>query len=367
MADSTEQSEKTEEATPRRIEDAREKGQVAMSNEMVVAMGLLAALLALAWVGPTLLTTSQGLVKETLDGLARAEWRTADELTFVQMMQSAGRRFILPALGVILPVYVLSLAMGYGQIGFRLTPKAVELDWGKLSPAKGIKKIIGLRGWVRTGMATLKISAISVAMVVALYVQREKLTSLVGLDLTVVLSEVVRMLGRVALAGIAVAILIGVLDYAYQRFQHAKDMRMSKKELRDELKSSDGDPQVKARIRAIQRESARRRMMTDVPTATLVITNPTHFAVALRYDENDPNRAPWVVAKGMDLVAQNIKRIAKEAGVPIIEDPPLARGLHRMVEIGDEIPEDLFEAVARVLAFVLNPQGNRAYSGGSAV
>jgi flagellar biosynthetic protein FlhB len=274
-------------------------------------------------------------------------------------------KIIGPFLAVVLPVYVLSLAIGYGQAGFRITPKAVAFDLNKLNPIKGAQKILGPRGWVRTGLASLKIALISTAVVAMLYVQRDQLVVLVGLEVSTVLSRAIRILGKAALAGIAAALLLALIDLIYQRFQHGKDLRMSKKELKDEAKNTEGDPQVRARIRSVQREMARRRMMDDVPKATVVVTNPTHYAVALKYEEGQADRAPVVVAKGLDEVAQNIKRIAREAGVPIVEDKPLARGLHRMVDIGDEIPEELFEAVAKVLAFVLHPERNRETVGGN--
>jgi flagellar biosynthetic protein FlhB len=259
----------------------------------------------------------------------------------------------------------VSLLGGYAQIGVRVTPKAVNMDLSKLSPIKGMKKVFSMRGVVRTGLAIGKITLISTAVLSALWLQRDGITALTALDLNLVLARVVVILDKAAMAGVVAALILAVVDLAYQRFQHAKDNRMSKKEVKDENKNSEGDPQLKARIRAVQRELASNRMMQDVPEATVVVTNPTHFAVALKYDPLDPHRAPVVVAKGMDLVAQTIKRIAAEAGVPVIESPPLARGLHRMVEIGEEIPEELFEAVAKILAFVLNPEQARQQPVGS--
>lgn len=359
MADDQQQGEKTEEATPKKREDARDKGQVAMSNEFVVAMGLLAGVTGMYFAGPMLLGAGENLVRASMREIATGGPQEGESVFFVQSLQSASRRFLLPFLALILPVYLLSLLVGYGQAGFRITPKAVEMDWNKLNPIKGAQKMFGARGWVRTGLATLKITLISTAVVAAIFVQRGQLVSLVALDLPTALAETASILARAALAGVAAALLLAVIDLAYQRFQHSKDLRMTKKEVRDEAKNTEGDPQIRARIRSVQREMARRRMMTEVPNATVVVTNPTHFAVALKYEEGNADRAPWVVAKGLDEVAQNIKRIAREAGIPIVEDKPLARGLHRMVEIGDEIPEELFEAVAKVLAFVLHPDRAR--------
>jgi flagellar biosynthesis protein FlhB len=165
-----------------------------------------------------------------------------------------------------------------------------------------------------------------------------------------------RIVSRAAVAGVIVITLLALFDLWFQRAQHAKEMKMSKKELRDEHKSSEGDPMVKARIRQVQREVASQRMMEEVPNATVVVTNPTHFAVALRYTSEEGG-APRVVAKGVDEIARKIKDVAREAGVLVYEDPPLARALHRGCQIGDEVPEELFQAVAGVLAYVYRVQG----------
>ena len=360
MADDQQQGEKTEEATPKKREDAREKGQVAMSNEFVVAMGLLMGVGAMYMAGPSLLGASESVVRSSIREIGQGGLQDGELAFFVKALRDASQTVLVPFLALVLPVYVLSLMIGYGQVGFRLTPKAVEIDWNKLNPVKGAQKMFGARGWVRTGLASLKVVLIMTSVVAAIYVQRGSVVALTGLDLTTALSATMRILALAALAGVIAAILLAVVDLVFQRFQHSKDLRMTKKEVRDETKNTEGDPQVRARIRNVQREMSRRRMMADVPHATVVITNPTHFAVALKYEEGNSDRAPYVVAKGLDEVAQNIKRVAREAGVPIVEDKPLARGLHRMVEIGDEIPEELFEAVAKVLAFVLQPERARA-------
>ncbi len=356
MAESTEQSDKTEEATPKRLEDAREKGQVAMSTEVVVALALLAALGGLYMAGPLLLDESKSVVRDAFTQLSSTAAEEGTKAYFLSLVDAATWRFLPAMLAFIAPLYIGAAIAGYAQIGIRVTPKALEIEVGKLSPIKGMKKVFSMRGVVRTGLAIAKLTFVSVAVYGALWIQWDGITALTAMELPVVLARSTVIMGKVAAAGIAAAVLLAVVDLAYQRYQHSKDNRMSKKEIKDENKNTEGDPQLKARIRATQREMASNRMMQDVPDASVVVTNPTHFAVALKYDPNDPHRAPIVVAKGMDLIAQNIKRVAAEADVPVIESPPLARSLHRMVEIGDEIPEELFEAVAKILAFVLNPE-----------
>ncbi|MDF1838195.1 MAG: flagellar biosynthesis protein FlhB [Planctomycetota bacterium] len=365
MADQAEQSDKTEEATPRKLEEAREKGQVAMSSEIVVASALLAAIGAFYMAGPLLWAEGKSVVRDVLSQVPAAAAEQGTKLYFVGLMEAATWRFLPLVLAFIAPMYLVALLGGYAQIGVRVTPKAVNMDIGKLNPIKGMKKVFSMRGVVRTSMAIGKIVFISVAVLSALWVQRDGITALTAMDLSVVLARTFLMLSKAAMAGVAAALALAVVDLAYQRYQHSKDNRMSKKEVKDENKNTEGDPQLKARIRATQREMASNRMMQDVPDATVVVTNPTHFAVALKYDPADPHRAPVVVAKGMDLVAQAIKRVAGEAGVPVLESPPLARSLHRLVEIGDEIPEELFEAVAKILAFVLNPEQSRQQTAGA--
>ncbi|MCA9000992.1 MAG: EscU/YscU/HrcU family type III secretion system export apparatus switch protein, partial [Planctomycetes bacterium] len=324
-----------------------------------------AAVGAFYTVGPMLWMEGKDVVRDAMAQLPASALEQGTKYYFVGLIEAASWRFLPIALAFIGPLYLVAMLGGYSQIGVRVTPKAVNMDLSKLSPLKGMKKVFSMRGVVRTGLAIGKITAISVAALSALWMQRDGITALTAMDLPVVLARVVVILGKAAMAGVAAALILAVVDLAYQRFQHAKDMRMSKKEIKDENKNTEGDPQIKARIRAVQREMAANRMMQDVPEATVVVTNPTHFAVALKYDPTDPHKAPIVVAKGMDLVAQTIKRIAAEAGVPVIESPPLARSLHRLVEIGDEIPEELFEAVAKILAFVLNPQLTRPNMAGT--
>lgn len=365
MAESTEQSDKTEDATPKRLEDARQKGQVAMSSEVIVALALLAALGAFYMAGPLLWSESKSVIRDAFSQLPAAAAEEGTKVYFLSLVEAASWRFLPLLLAFIAPLYVVAAVAGYAQIGIRVTPQALEVDVSKLSPIKGVKKVFSMRGVVRTGLAIAKLTFISLAVYGALWVQWDGITALTAMELPIVLARSTVMMGKVAAAGIAAAIVLAVIDFAYQRYQHTKDNRMSKKEVKDENKNTEGDPQLKARIRATQREMASNRMMQDVPEASVVITNPTHFAVALKYDPSDPHRAPIVVAKGMDLIAQNIKRVAAEAGVPVVESPPLARGLHRLVEIGEEIPEDLFEAVAKILAFVLNPENAHKQSAGA--
>jgi flagellar biosynthetic protein FlhB len=219
--------------------------------------------------------------------------------------------------------------------------------------------MLSARSVVRTGLAILKIAAIAGVMATIAWLQLGDITTLGGGELGPVLAGTGYVAARCVAGAIGVVVLLAVLDLLFQRHQHGRDLRMSKQEVRDEMKSTEGDPHLKGRIRRVQRELAARRMMADVPTATVVVTNPTHYAVALRYEDEERSQrsAPRVVAKGVDHLARRIKELAREAGVPLYEDVPLARALHAQCELGDQVPVDLYEAVAGVLAYVYRVQG----------
>ncbi|MDA1263449.1 MAG: flagellar biosynthesis protein FlhB [Planctomycetota bacterium] len=357
MAEQTDKEDKTEEATPKRLSDAREKGQVAFSTETMSAFGLVAALIGFALAGPALAEATGAGVVDGLNRMGDLGMAELDHHAFAGLMASTIKN-ILPAIGgLLLPVLLMAVIVGYSQVGgVRLSPQAIAPKWNKLDPIAGLKRMFGAKAWMRTGMAALKLLALATTVVLVIWKDVLQVGALAGADLGPCLAAVLRLASKAAIAGVLAVLAISLFDLWFQRTQFSKEMRMSKKEIKDEHKSSEGDPHVKAKIRQIQREVAGRRMMQDVPDATVVVTNPTHFAVALKYDEDAPG-APKVVAKGIDEVARRIKEIAREEGVLVYEDPPLARALHRDCEIGDEVPEDLFQAVAGVLAYVYRVQG----------
>jgi len=356
MADDAPKEEKTEDATPRRREEAREKGQVAFSTELVAAIMLLAAAGAFLFAGPWLVDDLGKLVvasAEAAPRLAREELSIPAGASIL----AATCRAILPAfLAAVLPVVLVGVLAGYGQVGFKIAPKAVSLDPAKIHPGKGLQRMFSARSFVRSGLSLAKILFIAASMAVVAWLHVGALGSLAESEPGPLIAASARILVRCAAAGVLAILAIALIDFAFQRRQHERDLRMSKHEVKDELKSTEGDPHVRARIRRIQREVASRRMMADVPKATVVITNPTHYAVALRYERSEARGAPRVVAKGVERVALRIRELAEEAGVPCYEDPPLARALHAQTEIGDQIPEDLFQAVAGVLAYVYGLQ-----------
>lgn len=366
MAGEDEKQDKTEDATPRRRQDAREEGQVALSTELLSAAALCAGMAALALAGGMLARSSGALIEGSIGALAV---RGKDELSIpdtLSLFRGSTSSMLAPALFVIVPMWVCGMLVAYTQVGFQVTPKAIAWDLARLNPAKGLARLFSARSFVRAVLALAKILVITITMGAMAWRDLPNLARLSGSELGPMLAG----LGRAALhcvAGALIAIsLLAIFDYGFQRWQHETGLKMTKKELRDELRSTEGDPHIKARVRQVQREMARRRMMADVPKATVVVTNPTHYAVALRYDRRAvaangstarARRAPYVVAKGVDHVAQRIKEVAREAGVVCYEDVALARALHAKVEIGDEIPESFYQAVASVLSYVYRVQG----------
>lgn len=351
-----EKDQKTEEATPRRREEARERGQVGISTELIAAIMLLAAAAATLLFGGAFAADLVGMVTRSL---ALIDDHGTTDLDAEQAAALVGGtlRAIAPGLaGLLLPLLVVGALVGYGQVGFRLAPKAIAPEASKLNPIKGLQRIFGARGVMRTVMAALKIIAIGGTMIAVGWSQVPNIVRLGPTEL----GPLLRGLGHVAVrctAGALVAILLlSIVDLLFQRWQQERDLRMTKQEVKEERKNTDGDPHVKARIRSVQREMAQRRMMGEVPKATVVVTNPTHYAVALRYERDEQGQpldgAPVCVAKGVDAVALRIREVASEHGVVCYEDRPLARSLFAQVEVGEEIPEDLFAAVAAVLTYV---------------
>lgn len=364
MADEDDdKQDKTEDATPRKRQDAREQGQVALSSELVSATLLWAGLGILAVGGGALAQACGALVVNSLGEIGTLGRIELDANSGASLFEQCARSMGLSILVVVVPMWAVALLVSYLQIGFQITPKAIRFDPGRLDPMKGLSRLASPRVFMRTLLALVKVVVILAAMCGMAWRELPKIAALAGNDLGPMLDGLGHIALRCASAALVAIAIVAVFDWSWQRWQHERELRMSKKELRDEARSTEGDPHLKARIRGIQREMAQRRMMVDVPKATVVITNPTHYAVALRYerDENGKaKRAPVVVAKGADLVAQRIKEVAREANVPLFEDVPLARALHAQCEIGDEIPEALYQAVAAVLAYVYRIRGEFA-------
>jgi flagellar biosynthetic protein FlhB len=341
--------EKTEPASDRKREEARGKGKVVRSVELNSALVLLFGLLVL-YFGSTALVSGLASITRTAFTRSGSLALTAEN---VHHMVSNGVVHIGVLIApIVIGFLVIGLAAGYLQVGFMFSPKAMQPSFEKMNPLTGMRKILLSR------RSVVELAKSIVKIVVVGMVAYGGLQDVLAETPTLVDSDPAGLLGFIGQAGFSIGLRTGLaflvlaaVDYFYQRFEFEKEMRMSKEELKEETKSTEGDPQVKSRVRSIQRRIAYRRMMQDVPKADVVVTNPTHLAVALRYDVEKMN-APTVVAKGADLVALKIKEIALAHRIPVVEDRPLAQALYRSVEVGGTIPEKLFQAVAQLLAYI---------------
>lgn len=345
--------EKTEKATPRRRQEARRKGQVAKSAELPAALILLAAFLLLLAAGSTLARETvelfrQGLAVEVRDPLTP---RSIEHLIVAYAL--AGLRIVAPFALVALLLGVLGNTV---QFGFLVTTDPLVPRWTRLNPVEGLKRMVSVRALVELGKALLKFVIILGALILVLWREVERIATLPRMPLADGLAYLGRTTVSLGLVFAGVLVVLAVVDYGYQRLVYERQLRMSKQEVKDEFKRTEGDPLIKQRIRKRQREMAMRRMMQEVPKADVVITNPVHVAVALRYDAGKMD-APQVVAKGADYLARRIRQVAEQHGVTIMENPPLARALYARVEVGQTIPEDLYKAVAEVLAYVYRLKG----------
>ena len=346
--------ERTEKATPKRRQKARREGQVASSKEIPSVLILITALGFFYFAGSWMfwnISEVVGGIYQQLDTL-RIDVATDLNAFAVTMF----KRVFLILIPFFVPVITAALAGNIGQIGFELHSKPMRPKLSKFNPVSGLKKLVSLKSLVELFKSLFKILIVGS---IAFGIVKKEITRFPPLmqqevgDILIFIGTVAfKILFLVCLA----LIVLAALDYIYQRWQFEENLKMTKQEVKDERKQSEGDPKVKGRIRKVQIEMAARRMMEAVPDADVVITNPVHLAIALKFDSAEMI-APTVVAKGAGLVAQKIKEIARENEVPIVEDKPLAQALHKMVEIGEYIPAELYRAVAEVLAYVYRLKG----------
>jgi flagellar biosynthetic protein FlhB len=338
------QDDRTEAATPRRLQHAREQGQVPISRELANLGGLAATVLALALAGPA----SVRVVSDRLAiFLAHAEAPALAGPDGARLAAEAMLRGMAP--------FVLAALIGGAgavllQTGGLLNVTLLQPDLGRLSPRAGLKRLLGSENLLETGKSLLKLAVVSYAAWHVLAGDVSLLARLPFLDPHLVLAQAARPVFHVLLVVLTAQAFLAGLDVFLVRFRHARQMRMSRQDLRDELKETDGDPHIKARIRQIRLQRARRRMMAAVPKATVVVTNPTHYAVALAYDRAQ-SAAPRVVAKGVDDMAARIRAVAEANRIPLVANPPLARALYT-VELDHDIPAEHYQAVAEIIAYV---------------
>lgn len=345
--------EKTEKATPKKRQDSRKKGQVAKTPELPGALIMMFVFLFLFFMGDYMGKHLLSVYRHTYTEFLL--W----DLT-VQSTEKIFNEVLLIAFKVAAPVFIIAIIIGvfsnYLQFGFLFTGEPLKMKLSKINPIEGAKRIFALRALVELVKSILKVTITTAASFLVLYGAREDLLVLARKNVWEVLHLVGSMAVQLGLIISVLLIFVAILDYVYQRYDHEKQIKMSKQDIKDEHKKTEGDPQVQSKRKEKQREVSMQRMMQEVPDADVVITNPTHYAVAISYVETDM-QAPNVVAKGKGYVAQRIKEIAKEHDVITMENKSLAQTLYRNVEIGEEVPEDLFKAVAEVLAYVYRLKG----------
>lgn len=354
MADASDQ-EKTLPATPRRLEQAREEGQVARSREFTSAALMLTSAAATLWGGAAMGGWFSAFLRRGLTLDREAAFNMPVALDRAGALALEALVALLPALGLLALVALFApLALG----GWLFTTTPLAPDFTRLSPARWAGQIFSVHGLTELVKSIAKAILIAAAALLLLWNSREAIASLLSVTPLEAIAQAARYAGYGFLAAACAMLLIAAIDVPAQLWKHHSGLRMSTDEVRREMKETEGDPHVKQRIRSQQREVARRRMMSEVPKADVVVTNPTHFAVALAWNEGSM-RAPRVVAKGSDLVAARIREIAEAHDVPVLEAPPLARALHKHAEIGAEIPAALYNAVAQVLAWVYGLRASR--------
>jgi flagellar biosynthetic protein FlhB len=346
-------ADKSQEATPHRRQQAREQGQAAKSHDLASALVLLAALGALMWLGGAMI---DALAHYTHERLAGPPWLSIEMATLMAEVGYLGAlagRWVLPILGLAMLAGVLGHV---GQTGFFFLPEKVALNWSHLNPIRGLERILSLEGVVRLGFGMFKVAVVTTVAAVSVWNRRELILGLSALEVGEIARHVVELVVWTALKMAAALVVLALLDYLFQRWRFEQQLRMTPQEVREEMKNLQGDPHILARRRQIQRQLVLNRLKTGVPKADVVVTNPTHLAVAIQYLP-DQMQAPIVVAKGAGVLAQRIRRLALEHDIPIVENKPLARLLYQEVDVNRPIPDKAYAAVAEVLAYVYQLKG----------
>ena len=352
-------AEKTEQPTAKKLDDARKEGQVAKSQEIATAFTLLALFVIIRVIYPFMGTNFQTLFERVYNNIPNVA-RTYDGMLPVAYIRSILTNAILTMLLISAPFFIVAFIIAFlsdlVQVGFKPTGKPLQPKLSKLNPISGMKKIFSARKLFDLGKSILKLVVMG-AVIFSFFTGR---TESLFLLYDMPLKQAIGLMGNLIIdLGFRIAaayMVIAFIDLIYQRRKFNKDMMMTKKEVKDEYKNSEGDPQVKGAQKRRMMEASRRRMMQQLPQADVVITNPTHYAVAIKYDAEESD-APVVVAKGADYLAQKIKEIARDNKVEIVENKPLARMLYANVEVGEMVPPELYKAVAEVLAYVYHLQG----------
>lgn len=348
MAENDKDQERTEQATPKRREESREKGQVAKSREVSSAAILAACLIYFHF-------NASGMMNQIQEVIRWIFMESAQQDFNVQAMHRLMTGLAFKTMILMIPLFLTVLAIGVLsnviQVGILFSAEPILPKLSKIDPIQGFQRLFSLKSLVELFKNILKMSIVGIVAYQTVKKEIIVLPTLMDQSVSGILIYIGRISYRIMGLACIVLIVLAILDYAYQRWEHEKSLRMSKKDIRDEYKHTEGDPVIKGRIKRQQREMARKRMMANVPRADVVITNPTHLAVALRYDSKKMI-APAVVAKGAGFIAEKIKEISKVHSIPVIENKPLAQVLYKIVDVDQMVPENLYKAVAEILAYV---------------
>ena len=338
--------DKTEEPTAKKRADAKKKGQVGRSTEISTAFVLLTGFFVLKVLWENIYTSIANYTTYIFTHLNQPVDTENISRLFIGIMEILATT----ALPIMLAIMMIGLGVNFFQVGLNFNTEAIGFKLDKLNPINGFGRIFSKRSLVELFKSLFKIAVIGYFLYTILSQQLLAMPQFIYFDLGTSLEQMSKIIFSMSFEVIGVIMLLGFLDYGYQKWQTTQDLKMSKQEVKDEMKQSEGDPQIKGKIKQKQRQMAMSRMMQEVPKADVIVTNPTHFAVALQYHKG--MQAPLVIAKGQDFVAQKIKKLAREASVPIVENRPLARALFASTNIGDAVPAELYQAVAEVLAYV---------------
>ncbi|WP_313756551.1 flagellar biosynthesis protein FlhB [Tissierella sp.] len=343
-------SEKTEKPTPKKRRDAREEGQILQSKEVNTVIILFSCFLGLKIFGGIMNTQLKKFMIEMFNEISNIEAFFNNNNLMINFLKIS-MVFIIISSPILIVAFLSALFINYFQVGFLFTTKTLKIKLNRLNPVEGFKKIFSKRALKELVKSILKLTLVGYIAFKYANKQMTRVIKYSGMGTiesfvnfsNLIYSFVIRILG--------VLLVLSILDYFFQWREHEKNLMMSKQEIKEEYKQTEGDPFVKGKIKEKQRKIAMSRMMQDIPKADVIITNPTHYAVAIKYDK-DKFDAPYILGKGADIIAQNIKKVAKENMIPIVENKPLARAIYDSIEIGQVITEDLYEAVAEVLAYV---------------
>ncbi len=351
--DDQDDSSKTEDPTPKKLEEARKKGQVPLSREINNWVMILAGTIVVLMMGPAMMQDLTVLMRTYIASVHDLpEAPGGLQFAVVEALKETLKILALPFLFLIVAAFVGPFV----QIGPLFAPEIIKMDISKISPIKGFSRLFSMRSILEFVKGLLKISIVSIVGFIIIKPFYGSIEHMVGLPIPAIMDETKSLVTRLLIGILVVLFIVAILDLLYQRYEHMKKMRMTKQELKDEYRQSEGDPHVKAKLRQLRQEKARARMMQAVPGADVVITNPTHYSVALKYDP-DRNEAPIVVAKGVDDLAMRIREAAREHDVMILPNPPLARVLFDTVEVDDMVPPEHYKAVAEIISYVFRLKG----------